>query len=106
MSDFLQAKYPRILPSNIVTECLHAIAYAEKSMEVCWWMCILEPPIAMEWVPDRLQGQPFQPFNRDLYSPFTKTGSHLEYTVWPVLLLYKHGPVLSKGVAQGINPYR
>ncbi|KAL3878823.1 hypothetical protein ACJMK2_031151 [Sinanodonta woodiana] len=103
--DFLQAKYPRILPRNIVTECLRVIAYAQKAMEVCWWMCVIEPPISMVWVPDKPQGQPSQPFNRDLYGPFTKAGSHLEYTVWPALLLYKHGPILSKGIAQGINLY-
>ncbi|KAL3878989.1 hypothetical protein ACJMK2_031311 [Sinanodonta woodiana] len=103
--DFLHTTYPTILPRNIATKFLRPMAYAERCMEVCWWMCVLEPPIAMEWVPDRVRGQFYEPFNRDLYGSYKKAGSHLEYTVWPVLRLYKHGPVVSKGIAQGINPY-
>ncbi|KAK3599480.1 hypothetical protein CHS0354_006603 [Potamilus streckersoni] len=56
LTDFLQTKYPTILPRKIVTECLRAITYAERCMEVCWWMCVLKPLIAMVWIPDKSSG--------------------------------------------------
>jgi hypothetical protein len=33
--------------------------------------------------------------------PYTTSGTFVDYIVWPALLLYKNGPVLVKGVAQG-----
>ncbi|KAL3878824.1 hypothetical protein ACJMK2_031152 [Sinanodonta woodiana] len=102
--DFIQKTYPDILPRKILTECLRTKAYAEKSMEVCWWMCVREPPITMEWVPERANDQPYQTFHRAIYDPYTQGGSHLDFTVWPAIRLYEQGPILSKGIAQGITP--
>lgn len=39
--------------------------------------------------------------NRDVYQPHTRSGTHVDYVVWPALLLHEGGPVLAKGVAQG-----
>ena len=40
-------------------------------------------------------------FDTNLLKAYTKSGIHVEYIVWPALLLHKNGPVLVKGVAQG-----
>ena len=44
-------------------------------------------------------------FDEDLYKAYTKSGKTVEFVVWPVLLLHKTGPILCKGVAQGIPDY-
>jgi hypothetical protein len=31
---------------------------------------------------------------------FTRKGTHVNYTVWPVLCLFEGGPILNKGVVQ------
>ena len=40
-------------------------------------------------------------FDTNKYKQYTKSGSKVDYLVWPTLLLHKDGPVLCKGVAQG-----
>lgn len=43
-----------------------------------------------------------KPFDKDVYRYYTKSGNYINFIIWPALLLYKNGPVLVKGVAQGI----
>jgi hypothetical protein len=40
-------------------------------------------------------------FNADMYKAYTVSGTHVDFVVWPPLLLHEHGPILAKGVAQG-----
>ena len=40
-------------------------------------------------------------FDANKFKQYTKSGSKIDYLVWPYLLLHKDGPVLCKGVAQG-----
>lgn len=42
-------------------------------------------------------------FDKDKFKDYTRRGCFLEYVVWPAILLYKDGPLLSKGVAQGTD---
>lgn len=40
-------------------------------------------------------------FERNMFKDYTEKGPYIDFTVWPALLLYKDGPVLCRGVAQG-----
>ncbi|KAK3607098.1 hypothetical protein CHS0354_026305 [Potamilus streckersoni] len=40
-------------------------------------------------------------FDHNKYASYTKAGTEISYVVWPVLYLYKNGPLVRKGVAQG-----
>lgn len=67
--------------------------FAQKAVELCWWMCVQDPPVHMCLTKK-------EPFNPALYKAYTKSGSEPDYFVWPALKLYRDGGVLSKGVAQ------
>lgn len=61
-------------------------------------MRVQDPPVTLTWnVPDD------RSFNTDVYRAYTKSGNHIEYVVWPTMYLYENGPILMKGVAQGIK---
>jgi len=40
-------------------------------------------------------------FDTSMYKCYVNEGATLAYTVWPCLLLYKDGPVVARGVAEG-----
>lgn len=42
-------------------------------------------------------------FARETYKDYTQRGKFQLFPVWPALFLYKGGPLLNKGVAQGTN---
>ena len=41
-------------------------------------------------------------FNNDLYTQYTKPGMSYDFGVWPLLRQANGGPIISKGIAQGI----
>ena len=69
-------------------------AFAEKCVELTWWMSVQDPPIYMD------DGKDVTLHNPDIYRAYTKSGTEIDYIVWPALLLYEGGAVLMKGVAQ------
>ena len=76
--------------------------YAGKCVELCWFMVICDPPLALseQKVGDK--------FNSDIFRPYTRSQKDLkepviEMVVWPALYLHVGGALLSKGVAQPIN---
>ncbi|XP_053382816.1 golgin subfamily A member 6-like protein 26 [Mercenaria mercenaria] len=71
-------------------------SFTKECLEVCWFMAIQDPPVV--FAPELRQGSKF---NTDLFKPYTSSGTHVDYVVWPALLLHEGGPVLAKGVAQG-----
>ncbi|KAH3830594.1 uncharacterized protein LOC127877437 isoform X1 [Dreissena polymorpha] len=77
---------------KVVDVCL---PYIKKCVELCWMMCVQDPPAVLDW--SAQEGA----FNVDLYRAYTKSGSQLEFVVWPIIYLHEGGPVLLKGVAQG-----
>ena len=57
-------------------------------------MVVQDPPLEFsEEAPDR--------FDTNTFKEYTRRGRFTEYVVWPALFLYKKGPLLAKGVAQG-----
>lgn len=75
----------------------NVLSFAKDVVEVCWWMRCTHPPVHLDCsIPvDRK-------FSPELYKAYTKSGQTIDYVVWPVMYLYEHGPLLSKGVAQPV----
>lgn len=59
-------------------------------------MAVTSPPLFIPELP-----KPEDPFDTSSYKAYLESGSRVKYVVWPALLLYKEGPILTKGVAQG-----
>ncbi|XP_052721753.1 uncharacterized protein LOC128192810 isoform X2 [Crassostrea angulata] len=69
--------------------------FAERCVELCWFMQTTRPPIHLSaHIPD--DGR----MNNDILSAYMKSGTEVDYIVWPVMYLYENGPVLNKGIAQ------
>ncbi|XP_060562949.1 uncharacterized protein LOC132722457 [Ruditapes philippinarum] len=90
--------YLRQSADQTVTKALEIEEFTFECLELCWFMMVNDPPVA--FAPLLAKGTHF---NSDLYKPYTSSGTHVEYVVWPALLLHEGGPILAKGVAQGIN---
>ncbi|XP_052077724.1 uncharacterized protein LOC127715641 isoform X5 [Mytilus californianus] len=74
----------------------HVINFVKRCTELCWSMVIKEPSMVLIY--DQLEGKPI---DKNLFSPYTKNGSVIDFVVWPALILHKTGPILQKGSVQG-----
>ncbi|XP_033731598.1 uncharacterized protein LOC117321241 [Pecten maximus] len=72
--------------------------FVKKCIEVCWLMCVLDPPVVIG--SDAVVGSTF---DTNVYKNYTNSGTTTSYTVWLPLFLYKGGPLLIKGVVQPIK---
>lgn len=91
----LESNFPRaFLSSNT-----RLLAYINKCAEVTWLLCVQSPPLVMEYVTKNQEGSRF---DNDLYTQYTKPGMSYDFGVWPLLRQDKGGPIISKGIAQGI----
>lgn len=71
------------------------IKFVEKCCELCWYMCITNPQMVIEY-----KNFENYPVDSNKFNQYNRNGSIVEYVVWPALLLHENGPVLSKGTAQ------
>lgn len=71
-------------------------AYIDRCIELCWYMVTQDPAVVLD---DKLP-KAGDEFDRDVYRFHTKSGSKIEYVVWPALYLGKGGYLLLQGVAQ------
>ena len=85
-----------MLDSDQLTACQE---YVETCVQCCWLMAIQEPPVHMEW--GFKKG--ISDFNKDVLKSYTKTGNTVAFMVWPALFLHRDGPLLCKGIAQGVD---
>ncbi|XP_053392096.1 uncharacterized protein LOC128554806 isoform X2 [Mercenaria mercenaria] len=73
--------------------------FVKECIGICW-MCLIQfPPLKVEFEPNA-RGRYF---NTDVYRPYTKSGASIDFIVWPALLLHENGPVIAKGIAQGLT---
>ncbi|KAL3879242.1 hypothetical protein ACJMK2_031548 [Sinanodonta woodiana] len=72
--------------------------YMDECVEICTAMNIQEPPLELRGV--RVSSD--IEFEISAFKPYTVSGKKIEYIVWPALHLYIDGPILCKGVAQGM----
>lgn len=69
--------------------------FVRKCSELCWYMISADPPMVIEYENFENKLMDSNKFNK-----YNRTGTTVEYVVWPVLLLHKDGPVLAKGSVQ------
>ena len=90
------------LESEILKRCrVHdqnprLLDYINKSIEICWLMAVQDPPMYLYNVQT-------PQFDSSKFREYQRRGFNTEYIVWPALALFKNGPLLSKGVAQGCD---
>lgn len=70
-----------------------SLAYVENCVKICYFAAVQNPPMVIDF-------EPVQIFDKQSYREYTRSGTIVEYVVWPVLYLHKGGPILSKGVVQ------
>ncbi|XP_060589208.1 uncharacterized protein LOC132744494 isoform X2 [Ruditapes philippinarum] len=77
-------------------ECINDLKpFIRKCLLIGWMMVVQSPPMTLEDL------KPNEEFRKEIYKSYTKSGSYIDYVVWPALLLNQDGPVVGKGVAQG-----
>ncbi|XP_052078894.1 myosin-9-like isoform X2 [Mytilus californianus] len=70
-----------------------SLQYIENCVKICYFAAVQNPPMVIDF-------EPVQIFDKQFYREYTRSGTSVEYVVWPVLYLHKGGPILSKGVVQ------
>ncbi|KAK3594520.1 hypothetical protein CHS0354_030866 [Potamilus streckersoni] len=73
--------------------------YIDECVEICLLMNIQEPPMELKG----LLMSCYPKFNLSEFNPYMKSGDIIEYIVWPAMYLYREGPLMCKGVAQGLR---
>ncbi|XP_052078580.1 uncharacterized protein LOC127716432 isoform X2 [Mytilus californianus] len=83
---------------------LQKSSYFETCLKICWQFVIQDPPLYLDVSP--LEGEKL---NKDTHKEYTKSGTVIEYVVWPALYLCRknkeNGPLLAKGVVQPESPH-
>ncbi|CAG2243142.1 unnamed protein product [Mytilus edulis] len=70
--------------------------FVNKCSLLCLFMVVQDPPVVLDF-----SCQPGDPFNKDMFTPFTSSGEVVDYLVWPLMYLNQGGAIMSKGIAQG-----
>ncbi|VDI56571.1 Hypothetical predicted protein [Mytilus galloprovincialis] len=69
------------------------LAYIESCVNLCYYVAVQDPPMVIDFVTGQI-------FDKQSWKEYTRSGTEVEYVVWPALYLYKGGPIMSKGVVQ------
>ncbi|CAC5382391.1 unnamed protein product [Mytilus coruscus] len=69
------------------------LAYIENCVSLCYYVAVQDPPMVIDFEPGQI-------FDKQSWKEYTRSGTEVEYVVWPALYLYKGGPIMSKGVVQ------
>ncbi|KAL3879688.1 hypothetical protein ACJMK2_031975 [Sinanodonta woodiana] len=87
----------------------HLSEYITSCVSICFMMCTKEPPMYLDFgdlkEPAQLRNKTATKmhFDKDKFMSYTMSGNYIDYVVWPAVYLYKDGPLMKKGVAQGTN---
>ncbi|KAK3607091.1 hypothetical protein CHS0354_026299 [Potamilus streckersoni] len=69
-------------------------SYIEECIQICWLMCSRDPPMY-------IFAEHEEVFDKEHFTEYTEKGLVVSYVVWPMLCLFKSGPLVTKGFAQG-----
>ncbi|KAL3879558.1 hypothetical protein ACJMK2_031852 [Sinanodonta woodiana] len=81
--------------------------YIGSCVRICWKLYTKEPPMYLDFGDSKEPAQSSQKtttkmhFDKDKFMSYTMSGNYIDYVVWPAVYLYKDGPIMKKGVAQG-----
>lgn len=67
--------------------------FFEKCVTLCWMMIMQDPPMILQEGP-----KPGSTYDRNIFREYTSSGTKVEFTIWPALILNEGGPLLVKGV--------
>lgn len=71
-------------------------AFFDKCLQLCWLMVVQDPSVHI----DTENAVVNERFDSNTHKPYTKSGSLVDFLVWPTLYLCKGGGILAKGVVQ------
>ncbi|KAL3878877.1 hypothetical protein ACJMK2_031205 [Sinanodonta woodiana] len=95
--EFFDSRYQNLFPEGIDSQNHRLLKYAQRCVEIVWWMCVQDPPIHLSWIEETESRE----FDKEEYRSYTKSGETVDFCVWPLIHQYKEGPILLKGIAQG-----
>ncbi|KAK3594511.1 hypothetical protein CHS0354_030857 [Potamilus streckersoni] len=75
--------------------------YMNECVDLCWMMNLHQKPMHLDISVQDRDG--YKSFDTEKFRPYTKTGQHVDFVVWPALYLFDGGSLLQKGVAQGLK---
>ncbi|WAQ99169.1 hypothetical protein MAR_023542 [Mya arenaria] len=78
-------------------------SYIAKCVQLSLLMNATDPPLVMKCESDTEKRTGRDLYNKDMFKEYTKRGKYFDFCTWPVLFLHEDGPILSKGVAQGVS---
>lgn len=73
--------------------------YITKCVNICWSMYRHNPPVFIA-LPDIKESAPY---DTSKYRGYQSSGKFIDFIVWPALCLHEGGPLLCRGVAQGLE---
>ncbi|XP_033743559.1 probable E3 ubiquitin-protein ligase bre1 [Pecten maximus] len=68
--------------------------YAKQCARLTWLMNIQDPPLVLKWAKEG------ERFDSQYFNEFTRSGTIVEFTSWPALLIHENGAILAKGTVQ------
>lgn len=96
MNDFNFSELVQMWIPDVNDQTPAVFEYAKNAAELCLLMNIQDPPMFVSF-----DCSDNRPFNKELFSAYTRDGHVYEYLVWPAVLLHEAGSIVRKGVAQG-----
>jgi hypothetical protein len=70
--------------------------FVNKSLELSWLMVVQDPPVFVDTNNERCD----ELYVNNELKAYTKSGTYIDFIVWPTLYLHKGGNILCKGIAQ------
>ncbi|XP_069130285.1 myosin-1B-like isoform X2 [Argopecten irradians] len=95
LCDVIKTRLKQTMTDKTIEAC---DKFINATVRYVWMMRVQDPPVCMEW-----EFSHGEKFDHDRLRSYTKGGDSVDYVVWPVIYLHKGGPMLAKGVAQGIK---
>ncbi|XP_061165407.1 uncharacterized protein LOC133174327 [Saccostrea echinata] len=88
---FINVELPNLVTDKGIREDLRTLTYVRKCVELCWYMCMQDPPMVI------ISPERGQEIDKGLFSLHGRRGKTVEVCVWPALLLHDSGPLVCKG---------
>ncbi|XP_062574366.1 ESF1 homolog [Saccostrea cucullata] len=88
---FIKVELPNLVTDEGIREDLRTLTYVRKCVELCWYMCMQDPPMVI------ISPERGQEIDKGLFSLHGRRGKTVEVCVWPALLLHDGGPLVCKG---------